>query len=211
MGEFRFPWSPYVYRIACVIEPELTRPLWARDPWMEDVFPHLDAVISGIGLPAFMRTYQTRAGRDRPLPFGRLKWSRANNERWTTEYLEGPDPAHFWEMETWARDWVYHEEHGGNPDVFFRVVHLTYPERQAFMLAIRKAVLPKVAEAADAALDAVTALYRQPCRMVFDRIWAEREFFFRAIRINPLDGASPNRLTEWGRAHPDRAVAGFRT
>jgi hypothetical protein len=209
--EFRFPWSPYRYRIACVIEPQLTRPLYARDAWFE-IVPHLDAIIETLGLPAFIRTWQTRPeDTARQLPFGRLKWSRANNERWTTQYLEGPQPTHFWCTEVWARDWSYHDQHGGYPDLFCRVEHLLVPaESQAFVLAIRKAVLANVAEAADAALDLASAHYRDPQRLVFDRIWAEREVFFRAIRTNELHRVSPLQVMEWGEAHPERAVTGFR-
>jgi hypothetical protein len=75
----RFPWSPQLYRIGCVVEPHFSRPLYEHAAWMA-LFPFVDAVFSAIKTPAFIRSYQTRPGHDANLGFGRMPWSRASNE-----------------------------------------------------------------------------------------------------------------------------------
>jgi hypothetical protein len=54
------------------------------------------------------------------------------------------------------------------------------------VLAVRRELAGSVAEAADAPLDAIAAAMQEPRRAVFDRTWAERQYFFRAIRVDQL-------------------------
>ena len=51
---------------------------------------------------------------------------------------------------------------------------LAYPDRQAFVLAVRRQLAGSVAAEADALLDAIAAGMQEPRRAVFDRTWAER-------------------------------------
>jgi hypothetical protein len=205
----RFPWSPQLYRIGCVVEPHFSRPLYEHAAWMA-LFPFVDAVFSAIKTPAFIRSYQTRPGRDANLGFGRMPWSRASNELWTTKYLTAPEPVQFWATEVWAPSWNHRVEHGGDPDAFCRIERLAYPDRQAFVLAVRRELAGSVAEAADTLLDAIAAAMQEPRRAVFDRTWAERQYFFRAIRVDQLHLVGVGRVLEWADKNPRRLLPGFR-
>ena len=204
-----FPWNRPSMRIACVHgkpEPRLYR--WQT--WQKIVAP-MTELVKLLPRPTSIRSFQNRPGKSQWLPFGRLAWSDASNRKWTSEYLEAPEPVEFEATEVWSPSRSTWAEEGKNPELYAKVDQSTVLETQGFILALRRDVLksaPGSAEAADRVVDAVAAALPSTRRVVFDRAWNEKRLF-GVIAQNPLDYTHSDTVMEWAEAHPWAHVASF--
>lgn len=152
-----------------------------------------------------------RPGESKWLPFGRLSWSEASNRKWTSDYLETPEPVEFEATEIWSPSRSTWAEEGKNPELYAKVDRSTPWETQGFILALRRDVLksaPGIAEAAGRVIDAVTAALPDLRRVVFDRAWNEKRLF-AVIAQNPLDYTGSREVMAWAEAHRTAHVASF--
>jgi hypothetical protein len=203
------PWNRPNMRIACLLAgPE--PPLYRWETWQKIVAP-----ITGLAdlLPrrTSIRSYQHRPGESKWLPFGRLSWSEDSNRKWTSDYLEKPEPVEFEATEIWSPSRSTWAEEGKNPELYAKVDNNTAWETQGFILALRRDVLkstPGIAEAAGQVIDAVAAALPDARVVVFDRAWNEKRLF-AVIAQNPLDYTGSQEVMAWAEAHPWAHVASF--
>jgi hypothetical protein len=199
------------YRVAVVIEPQLSRPLWAWQNWSV-IMPHLSAVIAGLSAEAVIRPRQAGAN-DNWLRFGRLPWSEKSNRTWTMKYLEDPALAgrvHFAATEIWAPSRAVSFDSWRGPEFFCLLDYSEIGATQGFVLALRKDVLPRAADAADETIAAVAGFFVAPRRALFDRTWGEHGRFGSVLVINGLDWTRAEAVMSWADAHPLRQVPSFR-
>jgi hypothetical protein len=203
------PWNRPNMRIACLLAgPE--PPLYRWETWREIVAP-MSELADLLPRPTSIRSYQSRPGESKWLPFGRLAWSEASNRKWTSEYLEAPEPVQFEATEIWSPSRSTWAEEGKNPELYTKIDRNTAWETQGFILALRRDVLksaPGIAEAAGRVIDAVAAALPDARRVVFDRGWNEKRVF-AVIAQNPLDYTGSREVMEWAEAHPWAHVASF--
>jgi hypothetical protein len=203
------PWNRPNMRIACLLAgPE--PPLYRWETWQKIVAP-----ITGLAdlLPrrTSIRSYQHRPGESKWLPFGRLSWSEDSNRKWTSDYLEKPEPVEFEATEIWSPSRSTWAEEGKNPELYAKVDNNTAWETQGFILALRRDVLkstPGIAEAAGQVIAAVAAALPDARVVVFDRAWNEKRVF-AVIAQNPLDYTGSQEVMAWAEAHPWAHVASF--
>jgi hypothetical protein len=204
-----FPWNRPSMRIACLLagpEPALYR--WEN--WEKIVAP-MTELADLLPRPTSIRSFQHRPGNSKWLPFGRLSWSEASNRKWTSEYLEAPEPVEFEATEIWSPSRSTWTEEGKNPELYAKIDSNTAAETQGFILALRRDVLKSVpgsAEAADRVIDAVAAVLPNARRVVFDRAWNEKRLF-GVIAQNPLDYTCSGEVMAWAEAHPRTHVPSF--
>ena len=147
------------YRVAIIVEPRLSRPLWTWEHWSL-IMPHLSAVIAGLSAEAVIRPRQA-GNDDNWLAFGRLPWNEKSNRTWTAKYLTDPALAgqvHFMATEIWAPSRTNSFDSRRGPQLFALLDYSEIGSSQGFVLALRKDVLSRVDEAADATLLAVREL-----------------------------------------------------
>jgi hypothetical protein len=196
-------------RIACLLAgPE--PPLYRWETWRKIVAP-MTELADLLPRPTSIRSFQHRPGESKWLPFGRLSWSEASNRKWTSDYLEKPEPVEFQATEIWSPGRSTWAEEGKNPELYAKVDRNTSWETQGFILALRRDVLksaPGTAEAAGRVIDAVTDALPGVRGVVFDRAWNEKRLF-AVIAQNPLDYTGSREVMAWAEAHPRAHVASF--
>jgi hypothetical protein len=204
-----FPWNRPSMRIACLLAgPE--PPLYRWETWRK-IIPLMTALVELLPRATSIRSFQNRPGESKWLPFGRLPWSDASNRKWTSEYLDAPEPVEFEATEIWSPSRSTWAEEGKNPEFYAKLDQSTVSETQGFMLALRRDVLksaPGSAEAADRVVDAVASALPDARRVVFDRAWNEKRVF-AVIAQNPLDYTGSREVMEWAQAHPRSHVSSF--
>ncbi len=204
-----FPWNRPSMRIACLLagaEP----PLYRWETWRKIVAP-MTELADLLPQPTSIRSFQNRPGMSKWLPFGRLSWNEASNRKWTSEYLEAPEPVEFEATEIWSPSRSTWAEEGRNPELYAKIDKSAPGETQGFILALRRDVLksaPGSAEAADRVIDAVAAALPDGRRVVFDRAWNEKRLF-AVIAQNPLDYTSSQEVMEWAETHRWAHVTSF--
>ena len=207
--ESLFPWNRPNMRIACLLAgPE--PPLYRWETWRKIVVP-MTELADLLPRPTSIRSFQHRPGESKWLPFGRLSWSESSNRKWTSEYLEAPEPVEFQATEIWSPSRSTWAEEGKNPELYAKIERNTSWETQGFILALRRDVVksaPGIAEAAGRVIDAVAAALPDARRVVFDRGWNEKRLF-AVIAQNPLDYTDSREVMAWAEAHPSAHVASF--
>ena len=204
-----FPWNRPSMQIACLLagpEPRLYR--W--ETWRKIVAP-MTELADLLPRPTSIRSFQHRPGESKWLPFGRLSWSEGSNRKWTSDYLEKPEPVEFEATEIWSPSRSTWAEEGKNPELYAKIDNNAVSETQGFILALRRDVLkssPAIAEAAGHVIDAVAAALPDARRAVFDRGWNEKRVF-GVIAQNPLDYTGSQEVMAWAEAHPWTHVASF--
>jgi hypothetical protein len=199
------------YRVAVVLEPSVSRPLYAWEHW-SGVMPLLSPVIGSLTSSASIRSDQLDGLSNKGLTFGPMKWSDASNRKWTTKYLA--DPALFGRVlflrtEIWAPSRSKSFETGRGPEFFCLVDRNEPAGTQGFVLALRKDLLPGAAAAADAVVARVHAFYTDPKLAVFDRTWGEHGRFGSIVVDNGLDWTSSDAVMLWAERHPRTHVRRF--
>jgi hypothetical protein len=204
-----FPWNRPKMRIACLLAgPE--PPLYRWETWRKIVAP-MTELADLLPRPTSIRSFQHRPGQSKWLPFGRLPWSEASNHKWTSEYLEAPEPVEFEATEIWSPSRSTWAEEVKNPDLYAKIDRNTSWETQGFILALRRDVLksaPGIGDAAGGVIDVVAATSPDVRRVVFDRGWNEKRLF-AVIAQNPLDYTDSQEVMAWAKAHPWAHVASF--
>lgn len=187
----------------------LEPPLWRWEHWRK-IVPVMDELVALLPRPVSILSSQSyENGPERNLPFGRMPWGEAGNRKWTTKYLDGPEPVHFSRTEFWSPSRSRWAEEGRDPEMYARLDRDPYGEVQGFILALRRDPLgtPGLAAAADRTLDAVAAALPGSRRVINDRGWAE--FRLLMMQSNPLDWPSSEVVHSWGEKRPWSQVTSF--
>jgi hypothetical protein len=110
------------------------------------LFPLVDKLVSLSPAKAFIRTAQAAQHKSSLLGFGRMAWSKENNEKWTRKYRENESEkvdVLFYYTQIWAPDWHQFDKTGVPPDVFVQLYN--YPSsqktREGLIIAITRAIV----------------------------------------------------------------------
>lgn len=212
LGERLRAWRIFEsYRIAVVVERQLSRPLWTWENWSK-IMPPLTAAISGIEAKAVIHPRQA-GDDDNWLRFGRLPWNEKNNRTWTTKYLTDPNLAgkvSFVATEIWAPSRNISFERRRGPELFCLLDRNEPANTQGFVLAIRKDFLSRVDIAADETIFSVREFFEQSDCIVFDRSWGEFGRFGSTVIISGLDWTGSTAVLHWANGHKKSHVRSFR-
>jgi len=199
------------YRVAVVVERQLSRPLWAWENWSK-IMPPLTAVSSGIKAEAVIRPRQA-GDHDNWLSFGRLPWTEKNNRIWTTKYLSDPTlegKVSFVATEIWAPSRAISFEKRRGPELFCLLDRNEPADTQGFVLAIRKDFLSRVDIVADETIFSVREFFEASDCVVFDRRWGEFGRFGATITVSGLDWTGSTAVLHWAKQHKKHHVRSFR-
>jgi uncharacterized protein DUF4304 len=191
-----------------VVVGGLEPPLWRWEHWRR-IVPVMDELVALLPRPVSILSQQGHESDMKALPFGRMPWSEAGNRKWTTKYLDGPEPVCFTRTEFWSPSRTTWVEEGKDPEMYARLDRDPHGEVQGFILALRRDRLATLglAEAADRTLAAVAAALPGSRRVINDRGWAESKFLM--VQSNPLDWPGSGLVHEWGSKRPWSQVAAF--
>ncbi len=184
-----------------VVVGGLEPPLWRWEHW-RGIVPVMDELVRRLPRPVSILSQQGYESDMKSLPFGRMPWGEAGNRKWTTQYLDGPEPVYFTHTEFWSPSRSIWVEEGRDPEMYARLDRDPFGEVQGFILALRRDRLatPGLAEAADRTLAAVAAALPGSRRLINDRGWAESKFLM--VQSNPLDWPSSELVHLWGEKRP---------
>ena len=139
-------WKCRRYRI-WIINTKIESELYLWEKW-KLLTPFLDVLINLTKEQAFIRSFQSYEHENRWLGFGRMKWSEANNIKWTTKFRnaigKGSDLL-FLGTEIWAPDWNRLCDEGNPPDVFIKLYFFPANEqiREGLVIAVPKSLYNK--------------------------------------------------------------------
>ena len=131
-------WVSKEYEIY-IFETSLNFELYLWENW-ELIYLSLDKLISNMSLKPSIRTSQSFESKSDWLGFGRMVWSKKNNEKWTQKYRTEEyknEIIQFFNTEIWAPDWNWVLKNKKAPDLLIKV------EKECFFIAIlnEKAIL----------------------------------------------------------------------
>ena len=199
------------YRIAVVVEPVLSRPLWKWENWSK-IIPPMNAVTKGVGAEAVIRP-RVAGDHDNWLPFGRLPWNEKSNRTWTARCIGSPPgegPVEFFATEIWAPSRAISFETRRGPELFCLIDRNSADGTQGFVLAVRRDVLGRVDIAADAVVFAVREVLDNAACLVFERRWGEYGRFGSTIVAEGLDRTNSATVLQWAKEHRRAHVLSFR-
>ncbi len=136
-------WAGTVYGVHLLTSAAAIPELCRWEHWQK-AFPIVDRLMTMSPATAAIRTGQTFDNESHWLGFGRMIWSRKNNEKWTQKY-RSPQFAdrqlNFLCTEIWAPDWnVVWRDHCA-PDIFVKLATYTPPQiRQSLLVAVREPI-----------------------------------------------------------------------
>ena len=165
--------------------------LW--DNW-RCLFPLVDRLVALSPAKPSIRTHQAYEHKHGWLGFGRMSWSKENNEKWTKRYRENENNGsgvRFFDTQIWAPDWNHADKTGIPPDLFIRLYN--EPEsriaKEGLIVAIKKAIAEKNA----AVIDPVIAdISRRVPDSTVKRI--TRSWFSGAGFGNRIEDMNPHEL-----------------
>lgn len=169
-------WAKTLYGVHLVSSasphPDLSR--WSS--WQE-VFPTIDSLLALSQRKGAIRTGQTFDGESKWLSFGRMSWSRKNNEKWTEKY-RAPEYSgrqlKFSYMEAWAPDWNTAWRESRAPDVLVKLEAYTSGDtRQALLVAITQELYCEHRSAVGEAIEFIASLFKDSRKYVGNLAWAE--------------------------------------
>lgn len=121
------------------------------------LFPLVDALVLLSPAKASIRTFQAIEHKHGWLGFGRMSWSKENNEKWTKKYRENESDrsgVRFFNTEIWAPDWNQAYKTGIPPDIFIRLYNEPESQiaREGLIVAIKKRIAEKNAATIEPAI-----------------------------------------------------------
>ena len=188
----RFNWRYRSYHIY-VIHTSACCNLYLWDNW-QHLFTLVDRLIKLTTQPAFIRTFQAYRYDNKWLVFGRMKWSKENNIKWTNKHL-GNKPDHdrpdFYKTEIWAPDWNAVCDTDFPPDVYVSLYH--HPDTQllkeGMLIALPKSIYQKKQILVDDTLMQLTA--KIPGAKIS---FAKRGWWGQTAKRNSIESLNPQEL-----------------
>lgn len=165
--------------------------LWEN--W-QHLFPLVDRLVDLTTQPAYIRTFQAYPSENKWLGFGRMKWSKENNIKWSTKHL-GNKPAQdrpdFFKTEIWAPDWNVVCDTDLPPDVYVSLYH--YPDihmlREGILIALPRSLYLKKQVLVDEILTQLVALIPGAKLSL-----AKRDWWGRTAKRNNMEDINPQEL-----------------
>lgn len=152
------------------------------------LYPHIDALLSVSRAKAFIRSSQSIEGKNGWLGFGRMAWTKENNEKWTKKYRmnkRSDENIEFFETQIWAPDWNNYCNTGVPPDVFIEIYNFQNDTtiREGVIVAIPDRIYKKHTNQIDIAIDEITKAIPEPTLSTTFRSWSP-------------DGGFPNQIQD---------------
>jgi hypothetical protein len=114
--------------------------LWEN---FKTIYPNINSLLEISEKPAYIRTFQSYEYENKWLGFGRMKWNKENNIKWTKKYRNEIDlnrKLQFYSTEIWKPDWNFCCENGKSPNLYFNLYNyenLSYI-KEGIIIAIPK-------------------------------------------------------------------------
>jgi hypothetical protein len=148
--------------------------LWSN--W-KHLFPWVDKLVSLSPTKAFIRSVQAIPHQNSRLGFGRMAWSRENNEKWTRQYRENESEkagVSFYCTQIWAPDWNQFDRTGIPPDIFLQLYN--YPSsqitREGLIIAIARSIAKENATTIEPAIAGISKFIPDSVVGKISRSWS---------------------------------------
>lgn len=167
--------------------------LYLWDTW-KCLFPLIDRLVAFSPAKAYIRTHQAYEHEHGWLGFGRMSWSRENNEKWAIKYRENENigsRVRFFDTEIWAPDWNDVNKKGTAPDLFIRLFNEPDSRiaREGLIVAIKRSIAGKNAPELEAVIAGITGTMPDPTVTRITRSW-----FPGAGFVNRIEDMNPHEL-----------------
>ena len=190
-------WPQTIYGIHLLTTASSQPPLYRWQLW-QNAYPLLDSLIALSKEKAAIRSTQSFKGDSKWLPFGRMIWSKKNNEKWSEKYrsAEHSDRVlEFMGTEVWAPDWNTAWKQEQAPDIFIKLDKHDSPQlQQSLLIAVREPVYTNNTATIRGTIQKVAELLPSPIHYFGRQRWAE-EVWDSGYR-NGLSDRSTYKLVE---------------
>jgi len=189
---FKINWRYRTYNL-WVINTTSECLLYLWENWYT-LLPHLNGLIELTNEEAFIRTFQGYKHENKWLGFGRMKWNKENNRKWTTKY-RGIDSTQkelsFYYTEVWAPDWNQVCDTGIPPDVFVRLYN--YPQvldiREGLIIALPLWLYKKNKQVVDNLLSKIASQISES--KIYE---TKRDWWGRTASRNNVEDINPQEI-----------------
>ena len=169
---------------------------WER--W-RTLLPDLYAIVAMSSQPAAIRSFQSLVDSKGWLPFGRMTWSKRDNEKWCTRYRSDPEVAsklQFFSTEVWSPSWSVVERERRPVDVYL-CLSRDHPasDLQGLVVAVRHDLAEANRQALRQRLSSLGGLITASQVVEFERPWARPALGGRAAADCLMD-MSVSKLIE---------------
>ncbi len=168
-------WLAHKYQL-WIVNTASESQLYLWQNW-ERLFPWVDKFLSLSPAKAFIRSVQGIQPENSRLGFGRMAWSRENNEKWTKQYRENESAksgVSFYRTEIWAPDWNQVDRSGMPPDIFVQLYN--YPSsqttREGLIIAITRSIAKENAAAIEPAIAGISTIIPDSVVRKISRSWS---------------------------------------
>lgn len=173
--------------------------LYLWDNW-KDLVPLVDELVALSSAAAYMKSHQALGQRSGWLGFGRMSWTRENNEKWATKHRDAPGGAEvrFFDTQVWAPDLNDMDRTGSPPDLFLRLFNepASAVAREGLVIAIRHSIAKRHASIIDRAVAGLSDRIEGSTVACLTRSW-----FPGAGFVNELADLNPQELERVVAAH----------
>ena len=182
-------WASQEYEI-WVFETNPNIQIYLWENW-KSVYLPLDKLISNLGLKPFIRSSQSFESQSSWLGFGRMVWSKKNNEKWTKKYRAEEyknEVIQFFDTEIWAPDWNWVWKNREAPDFFAKV------DKKGMIFAIHSEKAIRFSNEIKNFVNQLEAMLRDAKVTKGRRTWGEE--IYETGYSNGLSDASSFKLAE---------------
>ena len=131
-------WAGATYAVHLLVSNEAEKPIYRWAQW-QHIASALESVLAITEDLPVIRSCQVSHDSYKNLPFGRMKWSDKNNEKWTEKYQSVDPSVRFINAEIWSPDWNTMASEHRTPSVFVQVeARPTSKFAQALTIAVRE-------------------------------------------------------------------------
>jgi len=164
-------WASQEYEI-WVFETNPNIQLYLWENW-KSVYPSLDQLIANLDLKPFIRSSQSFESQSGWLGFGRMVWSKKNNEKWTKKYRTEEyknEVIQFFDTEIWAPDWNWVWKNGKAP------IFLTKIDKEGLILAIQNEKAIHFSDEIEDFINELLSMFRDSKVTKGRRTWGEEVY-----------------------------------
>jgi hypothetical protein len=167
--------------------------LWKN--W-KSILPSINELVNLSQHQAYLRTFQSIEFENRRLGFGRMKWNKENNIKWTTKFRTKEyekKNLKFDNTEIWAPDWNYCYREGKQPEIFINVYHFPNIEKiqEGILIAIPNKIAKRNKELLENKLNQILAAIPHSNLSLISRRWMPNRKF-----PNRIEDMNPQELTK---------------
>jgi hypothetical protein len=152
--------------------------------YWKNIYIIFDYILNKLELnqKSYIRSFQSFKTESNWLGFGRMKWSKENNQKWTQKYKSeeySNKVLEFFDTEIWSPDWNDFDKTGNSPKFFSKVYHEN--ENKGIVLALDIRLYESNTEIIEKSIQEIQKIIPNSSLNIFKRNWKPSAGFYNNL------------------------------